>query len=114
MSRKFRCVSPEEYSLLKIGIAHQVYDFRGHEVEEEQIYLLKMICPSSEFIYVMRVLPDMKSAREAICWVNWGVDPGEFQAQTSKVTEVTERYYRTDTKYCDQLLPITDKIRKLM
>jgi len=28
------------------------------------------------------VPPDMKSAREAIRWVNWGIDPEEFCVQT--------------------------------
>jgi hypothetical protein len=62
----------QEYTLLKIDI----------DMDEEPIYLLKMTCPSTERIHILRVPPDMKSAREAICWVNWGIDPGEFQAQT--------------------------------
>lgn len=41
-----------------------------------------MTCPSTEFIHILRVPPDTQSAREAICWVNWGIDPEEFQQQT--------------------------------
>jgi hypothetical protein len=62
----------QEYTLLKIDI----------DMDEEPIYLLKMTCPSTERIHILRVPPDMKSAREAIRWVNWEVDPEEFQQQT--------------------------------
>ena len=41
-----------------------------------------MTCPSTEFIHVLRVPPDVKSAREAIGWVNWGIDPDEFAVET--------------------------------
>jgi hypothetical protein len=62
----------QEYTLLKID----------NPVDVEPIYLLKMICPSTGFIHALRVPPAMKSAREAIRWVNWGIDPEEFAAQT--------------------------------
>lgn len=61
-----------EYTLLKIDA----------DVDLELIYLLKMTCPSTGFIHVLRVPPDMESAREAIRWVNWGIDPEEFSVQT--------------------------------
>ncbi|MEH2168642.1 MAG: DUF6745 domain-containing protein [Nostoc sp.] len=61
-----------EYTLLKIDA----------DVDEEPIYLLKMTCPSTGFIHALRVPPNMNSAREAIRWVNWGVDPEEFSVQT--------------------------------
>ena len=51
-------------------------------VDIEPIYLLKMTCPSTGFIHALRVPPDVKSAREAIRWVNWGIDPEEFSVQT--------------------------------
>ncbi|MEH1944632.1 MAG: DUF6745 domain-containing protein [Nostoc sp.] len=62
----------KEYTLLKID----------NDVDEEAIYLLKMTCPSTGFIHALRVPPNMNSAREAIRWVNWGVDPEEFGVQT--------------------------------
>lgn len=62
----------QEYTLLRID----------NELDIEPIYLLKMICPSTGYIHATRVPPDMRSAREAICWVNWGTDPEEFQKQT--------------------------------
>ncbi|MCW5312918.1 hypothetical protein GTQ43_03350 [Nostoc sp. KVJ3] len=62
----------KEYTLLKID----------NDVDEEPIYLLKMTCPSTNFIHALRVPPEMKSAREAICWVNWGIAPEEFGIQT--------------------------------
>lgn len=41
-----------------------------------------MTCPSTGFIHVLRVPPDIHSAREAIRWVNWETDPEEFSIQT--------------------------------
>jgi hypothetical protein len=62
----------QEYTLLKLN----------SNVDIEPVYLLKMICPSTGFIHAIRVPPDMKSAREAISWVNLGIDPREFVQQT--------------------------------
>ncbi|MFB2923708.1 MULTISPECIES: leucine-rich repeat domain-containing protein [Aerosakkonema] len=61
-----------EYTLLKID----------SNVDVEPIYLLKMTCPSTGFIHVLRVPPNMTSAREAIRWVNWGIDPSEFSVES--------------------------------
>ncbi len=61
-----------EYTLLRID----------NDVDVEPIYLLKMSCPSTGFIHALRVPPQMRSAREAIGWVNWGVDPEEFAIAT--------------------------------
>jgi len=61
-----------EYTLLKIDA----------EVDEEPILLLKMTCPSTGFIHVSRVPPDVESAKAAIRWVNWEIDPEEFAIQT--------------------------------
>ena len=62
----------QEYTLLKID----------NDVDEEPIYLLKMTCPSTSFTHALRVPPEMQSAHEAICWVNWGIEPEEFGIQT--------------------------------
>ncbi|MBD1934530.1 MULTISPECIES: DUF6745 domain-containing protein [Cyanophyceae] len=64
--------SYQEYTLLKIDT----------DIDIEPIYLLKMTCPSTKFIHVLRVPPDVVSAREAIRWVNWGISPEEFAIQT--------------------------------
>ncbi len=75
-----------EYTLLKIEIYDELK--LSDDVELEIDYesgpmsLLKMTCPSTGFIHVLRVPPDMQSAREAICWVNWGIDPESFSMQT--------------------------------
>ena len=61
-----------EYTLLKID----------SNVDIEPIYLLKMTCPSTGFIHALRVPPNTNSEREAIRWVNWGIDPKEFGVQT--------------------------------
>jgi len=60
------------YELLKI----QAY------IDFEDILLLKMTCPSTGHIHALRVPPQLKSAREAIRWVNWDIDPQEFAVQT--------------------------------
>jgi hypothetical protein len=62
----------QEYTLLRID----------GDVDVEPILLLKMTCPSTGFIHALRVPPDVESAREAIRWVNWGISPDEFQAQS--------------------------------
>ena len=61
-----------EYTLLKID----------SDIDEEAIYLLKMTCPSTRHIHVLRVPPDLTSAKEAIRWVNWGIDPEEFSLES--------------------------------
>ncbi|MCC5606998.1 hypothetical protein LC612_09420 [Nostoc sp. CHAB 5834] len=62
----------QEYTLLKID----------NNLDIEPIYLLKMTCASTSFIHALRVPPNMNSAREAIRWVNWGIEPEEFAVQT--------------------------------
>lgn len=62
----------KEYTLLHLQ----------NEIDIEPIYLLKMHCPSTRYIHVIRVPPFMHSAREAIAWVNWDIDPEEFCIQT--------------------------------
>jgi len=61
----------QEYALLQID-----------NPREEPICLLKMTCPSTGFIHALRVPPNLTSAREAIGWVNWDIDPEEFSVQT--------------------------------
>ena len=60
-----------EYQLLEIP----------HGVDVEPIRLLKMTCPSTQFIHVARVPPHLNTAKEAIQWCNWGVDPEEFDQE---------------------------------
>lgn len=62
----------QEYTLLKIE----------NNIDIEPIYLLKMTCPSTGHLHALRVPPKMLTAKEAISWVNWGIDPEEFQVQT--------------------------------
>ena len=64
----------EEYTLLKIK--------NFIDIDWEPMYLLKMTCPSTGFIHALRVPPNMESAYDAICWVNWGIDPRTFSVQT--------------------------------
>jgi hypothetical protein len=61
-----------EYTLLHIP----------QTIDVEPIYLLKMTCPSTGAIHATRVPPTMRSAREAIRWVNGGVDPAEFSTES--------------------------------
>lgn len=60
------------YSLLRID----------KTVDIEPIHLLKMNCPSTNYIHALRVPPDIESAREAIKWVNWGINPQAFSIQS--------------------------------
>ena len=61
-----------EYTLLKIDA----------EVDVEPMVLLKMTCPSTAHIHILRVPPEMTSAESAITWVNHGIHPDEFVVQT--------------------------------
>jgi Leucine-rich repeat (LRR) protein len=68
----------QEYSLLKIDI----FDDFDEEDNDFPVHLLKMTCPSTGHIHALRVPSDINSARAAIRWVNWGIDPEEFAVQT--------------------------------
>ncbi len=87
-----------EYTLLRIAnylepFTLKVYDGQDwdeggeraiwrDEISSEPVHLLKMTCPSTGYIHVLRVPPDIVSAREAIRWVNHGIDPEEFSVQS--------------------------------
>ncbi|OUL20862.1 hypothetical protein BV378_28635 [Nostoc sp. RF31YmG] len=62
----------QEYTLLRIDA----------DVDVEPIHLLKMTCPSTAKIHTLRVPPQINSARVAVRWVNWDIDPEEFSVQT--------------------------------
>ncbi|MEG4517308.1 MULTISPECIES: DUF6745 domain-containing protein [unclassified Microcoleus] len=68
----------QEYTLLSIEFDDD-FDWEGNA---KPVYLLKMTCPSTEYIHALRVPPDVTSAKEAIRWVNWDIDPEEFSVQT--------------------------------
>ena len=61
-----------EYTLLKLPQA----------MDSEPLLVLKMTCPSTGSIHTLRVPPQLASAREAIRWANWGIDPEQFAVQT--------------------------------
>lgn len=64
--------SYQEYTLVKIN----------SDIDIEPIYLLKMTCPSTEDIHVLRVPSHMKLAYEAVTWINWEIPPEDFAIQT--------------------------------
>ena len=68
----------QEYTLLSIEFDDD-FNIRGNA---KPVYLLKMTCPSTGFIHALRVPPNVRSAQEAIRWVNWDIDPEEFSVQT--------------------------------
>jgi leucine-rich repeat protein SHOC2 len=63
-----------EYTLLKITTLESF--------ETEPMVLLKMTCPSTGHIHILRVPPEMTRAEEAITWVNHGIHPDKFALQT--------------------------------
>ena len=71
-----------EYTLLRIDDVEQVYDEDTDEEVLEPMVLLKMTCPSTGHIHILRVPPAMTSAEAAITWVNHGIHPDEFAVQT--------------------------------
>ena len=68
----------QEYTLLKMDFEDD-FDADGLPLP---VVLLKMTCPSMGFIHALRVPPDVRSAKEAIRWVNWDIDSEEFSVQT--------------------------------
>ncbi len=68
----------QEYTLLSIEFDDD-FGIRGNA---KPVYLLKMTCPSTGHIHALRVPPDVRSAKEAIRWVNWHINPEEFSVQT--------------------------------
>jgi leucine-rich repeat protein SHOC2 len=71
-----------EYTLLKIDGLQKIYDFDDQPIGVEPMMLLKMTCPSTAHIHILRVPPEMKSAEESITWVNHGIHPDRFSIQT--------------------------------
>jgi leucine-rich repeat protein SHOC2 len=72
-----------EYTLLKIDGIEAVYDEDEDEpIDREPMVLLKMTCPSTQHIHILRVPPEMTSAEAAITWINHGIHPDKFAVQT--------------------------------
>ncbi|MEM9135757.1 MAG: DUF6745 domain-containing protein [Cyanobacteria bacterium P01_F01_bin.42] len=61
-----------EYTLLRIDLP----------IDIEPVFLLKMSCPSTGSVHASRVPPSVTTAREAIRWMNWDIDPEEFGSET--------------------------------
>ncbi len=73
--------SYKEYTLLKIDNYTEI-NSQNYQNPPEPMHLLKMTCPSTGFIHFLRTPPNITSARIAIRWVNWGIDPEDFAVQT--------------------------------
>jgi leucine-rich repeat protein SHOC2 len=71
-----------EYILIKIDGLKQYSDASVEIHREESILLLKMICPSTNHLHVLRVPPGMTSAEEAITWINHGIHPDQIAIAT--------------------------------
>jgi leucine-rich repeat protein SHOC2 len=71
-----------EYDLLRIEKIELVYDLQRNPIDREPMLLLKMTCPSTQHIHILRVPPEMTNAEAAINWVNHGIHPDEFAVQT--------------------------------
>ena len=72
-----------EYCLLKIDGAKTMYKGDSYYTEtRETLVFLKMTCPSTGDIHILRVPPEMTSAEAAITWVTHGIHPDEFAVQT--------------------------------
>jgi leucine-rich repeat protein SHOC2 len=75
-----------DYTLITIDnveIIRRSYDIYHNEIiNSEPMVLLKMTCPSTGHIHILRVPPEMTSAEAAITWVNHGIHPDEFAVQT--------------------------------
>jgi leucine-rich repeat protein SHOC2 len=76
----------QEYTLLKIDMPKPDAFFPFSTFTDfnapEPIILLKMTCPSTAHVHILRVPPEMASAEAAITWVNHGIHPDRFAVQT--------------------------------
>jgi leucine-rich repeat protein SHOC2 len=80
-----------EYTLLKIDGVEAIHEdvHAGMPIESkimvvdrEPMLLLKMTCPSTGHLHILRVPPETTSAEAAITWVNHGIHPDKFAVQT--------------------------------
>jgi leucine-rich repeat protein SHOC2 len=76
-----------EYTLIRIHGIEEIYSVsvdgqRSFISDKKPMVLLKMTCPSTQHIHILRVPPEMTSAEAAITWVNHGIHPDEFTVQT--------------------------------
>jgi leucine-rich repeat protein SHOC2 len=72
-----------EYTLLRIDDCEKFTVYIPYpDLKTEPMVLLKMTCPSTAHIHILRVPPEMVSAQEAITWVNHGIHPDKFSVQT--------------------------------
>jgi leucine-rich repeat protein SHOC2 len=69
-----------EYTLLKMDGLERINN--RENIDTEPMVLLKMTCPSTAHIHILRVPPEIVSAEAAITWVNHGIHPDEFTIQT--------------------------------
>ncbi|MBW4617999.1 MAG: leucine-rich repeat domain-containing protein [Cyanosarcina radialis HA8281-LM2] len=71
-----------EYTLLKLDDLEKFFDQSRNIHHQEPMVLLKMTCPSTAHIHILRVPPDMTSAEAAITWVNHGLHPDDIAIAT--------------------------------
>jgi leucine-rich repeat protein SHOC2 len=71
-----------EYTLISIDRVDIIYNADREPIDTEPMLLLKMTCPSTAHIHILRVPPEMVSAEAAITWVNHGIHPDRFTVQT--------------------------------
>ena len=71
-----------EYTLLKIDNIEPVYNRGWNPIGREPFVLLKMTCPSTHHVHILRVPPETRNAEAAIVWVNHGIHPDDIAVQT--------------------------------
>jgi leucine-rich repeat protein SHOC2 len=79
-----------EYTLLQSNSSenqsqedYEPFDDEPDEwVDTAFLALLKMTCPSTGHIHILRVPPETLSAEAAITWINHGIHPDRFAVQT--------------------------------
>ncbi|NJR69677.1 MAG: hypothetical protein HC771_14205 [Synechococcales cyanobacterium CRU_2_2] len=88
----------QEYTLIRLAIhddpSHAALWWGPSIIDGlEATYLLKIICPSNGEAHLVRVPPHLASAREAVTWVNPGIDR-EFL--TAEPIRKNQRQYRPE------------------
>jgi hypothetical protein len=59
-----------EYTLLMINKFEPVGNVNRKPIQREPIVLLKMTCPSTGHVHILRVPPEMTNAEAAVTWAN--------------------------------------------
>jgi leucine-rich repeat protein SHOC2 len=72
----------KELDTMTIDSGREYTSIEIEKVDIEPMVLLKIICPSTDRIHILRVPPEMISAEAAMTWINHNIHPNNIGIQT--------------------------------